>query len=146
MGTINAIKLTITSHSFNQSIGILGNRIKKIPPTLIYNLNDRTVYEQLLVHRLNEELSAKHGLSNSRYGFRQGVSTIDAVEKVCKTAKQEMQKTLKTRSLCAMLMIDVKNAFNSASWQMIIEELRRKGISHYLVEVIKSYLSIGHSF
>jgi hypothetical protein len=24
-------------------IGILGNRIKKIPPTLIYNLNDRTV-------------------------------------------------------------------------------------------------------
>jgi hypothetical protein len=44
MGTINAIKLTITSHLFNQSICILGNRIKKIPPTLIYNLNDRTVY------------------------------------------------------------------------------------------------------
>jgi hypothetical protein len=43
MGTINAIKLTITSHLFNQSIGSLGNRIKKIPPTLIYNLNDRTV-------------------------------------------------------------------------------------------------------
>jgi hypothetical protein len=43
MGTINAIKLTITSHLFNQSISILGNRIKKIPPTLIYNLNDRTV-------------------------------------------------------------------------------------------------------
>jgi hypothetical protein len=42
MGTINAIKLTITSHLFNQSIGILGNRIKKIPPTQIYNLNDRT--------------------------------------------------------------------------------------------------------
>jgi hypothetical protein len=45
MGTINAIKLTITSHLFNQSIGILGNRIKKIPPTLIYNLNDRTVHK-----------------------------------------------------------------------------------------------------
>jgi hypothetical protein len=40
---INAIKLTVTSHLFNQSIGILGNRIKKNPPTLIYNLNDRTV-------------------------------------------------------------------------------------------------------
>jgi hypothetical protein len=26
-----------------KSIGILGNRIKKIPPTLIYNLNDRMV-------------------------------------------------------------------------------------------------------
>jgi hypothetical protein len=37
-------KLTITSHLFNQSIGTLGNRIKKIPPTLIYNLNDRTVF------------------------------------------------------------------------------------------------------
>jgi hypothetical protein len=36
-------KLTITLHLFNQSIGILGNPIKKIPPTLIYNLNDRTV-------------------------------------------------------------------------------------------------------
>jgi hypothetical protein len=43
MGTINATKLTITSHLFNQSIGILSNHIKKIPPTLIYNLNDRTV-------------------------------------------------------------------------------------------------------
>jgi hypothetical protein len=48
MGTINAIKLTITSHLFNQSIGILSNRIKKIPPTLIYNLNDRTVFANLL--------------------------------------------------------------------------------------------------
>jgi hypothetical protein len=37
------IKLTITSHLFSQSIGILSNRIKKIPPTLIYILNDRTV-------------------------------------------------------------------------------------------------------
>jgi hypothetical protein len=46
MGTINAIKLTITSHLFNQSVGILGNRIKKIPPTLIYNLNDRTVFKK----------------------------------------------------------------------------------------------------
>jgi hypothetical protein len=49
MGTINAIKLTITSHLFNQSIGILGNRIKKIPPTLIYNLNDRTVLTSLIL-------------------------------------------------------------------------------------------------
>jgi hypothetical protein len=38
------IKLTITSHLFSQSIGILSNRIKKIPPTLIYILNDRTVW------------------------------------------------------------------------------------------------------
>jgi hypothetical protein len=37
------IKLTITSHLFSQSIGILSNRIKKIPPTLIYILSDRTV-------------------------------------------------------------------------------------------------------
>jgi hypothetical protein len=50
MGTINAIKLTITSHLFNQSIGILGNRIKKIPPTLIYNLNDRTVLNSMRIN------------------------------------------------------------------------------------------------
>jgi hypothetical protein len=28
-------KLTITSHLFNQSIGTLGNRIKKIPPSTV---------------------------------------------------------------------------------------------------------------
>jgi hypothetical protein len=43
-------KLTITSHLFNQSIGILGT--KKNPPTLIYNLNDRTV----LVNKLTASL------------------------------------------------------------------------------------------
>jgi hypothetical protein len=52
-------KLTITSHLFNQSIGILGNRIKKIPPTLIYNLNDRTVEGSIKKRRQKCGLSFK---------------------------------------------------------------------------------------
>jgi hypothetical protein len=41
--TINITKFSIISNLLNQSIGILGIRIKKIPPTLTYNLNNRTV-------------------------------------------------------------------------------------------------------
>jgi hypothetical protein len=74
MGTINAIKLTITSHLFNQSIGILGNRIKKIPPTLIYNLNDRTVlYTNLRAFYLN------HIIHRYKKTFSMGLSMLSSL-------------------------------------------------------------------
>ncbi|KAF2905233.1 hypothetical protein ILUMI_00957 [Ignelater luminosus] len=42
--------------------------------------------------------------------------------------------------LCAMVTVDVKNAFKSANWTNIVEELDRRTISPYLINVIQNYL------
>ena len=43
--------------------------------------------------------------------------------------------------MCLLLSLDIQNAFNSASWDHIIEELERKNFSKPLVKIIQSYLS-----
>jgi hypothetical protein len=74
-------KLTITSHLFNQSIGILGNCIKKIPPTLIYNLNDRTV-----LIREGKPLYPFLSKLDARRSVRFGIVKV-YVEKECRKVK-----------------------------------------------------------
>ena len=43
--------------------------------------------------------------------------------------------------MCLLLSLDIQNAFNSTSWDHIIEELERKNFSKPLVKIIQSYLS-----
>lgn len=39
-----------------------------------------------------------------------------------------------------MVTIDVKNAFNTASWKEIIKELESREVSQYLLRVVENYL------
>jgi len=43
------------------------------------------------------------------------------------------------RTWCALVTLDVKNAFNSVSWPIIIKELHNRNISKYLVNLIIDY-------
>lgn len=91
--------------------------------------------EALVRNRLDQELEAKGGLHIHQYGFRKGKSTLQAVETVIDTSKEF------NRKWCALITIDVKNAFNSASHEIIIQELKDRKISRYLVNIITSYLN-----
>nr|CAH7734770.1 unnamed protein product [Callosobruchus chinensis] len=91
------------------------------------------LYELLLRERLEQELQNGEGFSESQYGFRKGRSTIQAVKAVIDIATQTSGKW------CALVTLDVRNAFNSASWKLIISELRRRGVSEYIVNIISSY-------
>lgn len=42
---------------------------------------------------------------------------------------------------CVLVALDVKNAFNPASHELIIEKLEDRVVSQYLVNIICSYLS-----
>lgn len=55
---------------------------------------------------------------------------IDAIRKT----------TYQHRELCALVTLDIKNAFNSASWKGIIEALIWINIGPYLIYIIQSYL------
>ncbi|KAG5888608.1 hypothetical protein JTB14_037820 [Gonioctena quinquepunctata] len=41
---------------------------------------------------------------------------------------------------CALVLFDIKNAFNTATWSLIIRELIRRRVSRYLIEIVQEYL------
>lgn len=95
------------------------------------------LYEHLLLERLNAELARTGGLAENQYGFRKGYQTIDAINQVMNIARSsEIQ-----RDLCLVITLDVKNAFNSASRQLILDKLTDRNINKSLLSIIASYLS-----
>ena len=96
--------------------------------------------EALIAARLWTEIERNRSLSDRQFGFRRGCSTLGALEQVMQVAEQERRRTLKTRNLCLVILLDVKNAFNSMSWNVVIERMEQKGFSPYLRRIISSYL------
>lgn len=90
------------------------------------------LYERMIRGRIEEEMVG-NDLSEQQYGFRKGHSTIQAISRLL-----EIRKTTK-RKWCAAIMLDVKNAFNSACWGTLLRKLRRRNFSQYLVNVLESY-------
>lgn len=99
------------------------------------------VYEHMILARLKNEIQRTGGLSERQFGFREGRQTIDAINEVIKLAKNAASFSSSHRRLCAMITLDVKNAFNSASWQFILDDLKRRRIDNHLVHILASYLS-----
>lgn len=102
------------------------------------------LYEQLLVRRLQDEIKTKGDLADNQYGFREGRSTFDAIKTVIKTARTAKEGTHRTRRICALVLLDVRNAFNSASWELILQDLKERGVSPYLIRVFASYFKERH--
>jgi hypothetical protein len=77
------------------------------------------------------------GWHDSQYGFRRGLSTVDAVGRV-----RSIPKDMITREGMAIVVsLDVMNAFNSIPWARIVEVLRYYEVPAYLARVIEAYLS-----
>lgn len=104
-------------------------------PICLLNVMGKT-FEYLLKRRIITEMKEKGDLSENQHGFREGRSTLGAMEQVVGLAEEAK----KEGKLCAMTLLDVKNAFNSIPWKGIMGEIRRKGISGYLINMIASYL------
>lgn len=99
------------------------------------------LFERIITNRLVKELEDGNLLSPEQYGFRQGRSTLMAIERIISVAEDERQKSLKTRGAVLVILLDISNAFNSMPWNVIKDALREKGISPYLRRVIDNYLS-----
>ncbi|KAH8234532.1 hypothetical protein KR032_008224, partial [Drosophila birchii] len=46
-----------------------------------------------------------------------------------------------TKKYCLVCTLDVKNAFNSANWSLVLQALQRSVISGYLVQLIADYFT-----
>ncbi|MFG1567309.1 reverse transcriptase domain-containing protein, partial [Staphylococcus aureus] len=69
---------------------------------------------------------------------------MNAIENVIATAREAVagkRWNRGTKKYCAVVTLDVRNAFNSARWNNINAALRRMRTLEYLLRIIRSYLS-----
>ncbi|XP_033317161.1 uncharacterized protein LOC117214898 [Bombus bifarius] len=72
----------------------------------------------------------------NQFVFRKGKSTIDAIMQVCNFADSCRMKGI----VCAMICIDVKNAFNSLRWEIILKGAKLRKLPYNLTRVLANYL------
>lgn len=94
--------------------------------------------EHLILARLRDEIERTGGLAENQFGFREGRSTISAVQKVVNLVDRAARRNRHTRRP-AVITLDIRNAFNCTSWQKILELLKEREVKKYLRRMIKQY-------
>ena len=56
-----------------------------------------------------------NSFSKSQFGFRKGRYTVDAIQAVMDNTTKARRGTGKLKGFCALIGIDIRNAFNTAS-------------------------------
>ena len=96
------------------------------------------ILERILMVRITEHLTTSGpDLHDHQYGFRQGRSTIDAIDRVVGLAETAIQQ----RGVALAVSIDIVNAFNTLPWRAIREDLIRHQLPDYLVGIVNDYLT-----
>ena len=92
--------------------------------------------------RLKKAIVSSGDLAKHQFGFRKGHSTIDAIACVKEIAEKAIAGSRwkgGNKKYCAIVTLDVKNAFNMARWDCILAELRRRKVAQYLLTIIEDY-------
>lgn len=97
--------------------------------------------ERIIQNRLAQITEGEGGLASNQYGFRVKRSTIDAVDTIASTARRAIVRSRGTKLYCGIVTLDVKNAFNTASWQCIMKALHAMNVPIYLCKILDDYLS-----
>ena len=97
--------------------------------------------EEMILQRLQGHMVGENVLSENQFGFRKGRSTVDAIQAVVDIATKARRGTGKRKGFCTLISIDIRNAFNTARWNICIEAMVRKKVPDYLFWMINDYLS-----
>ena len=97
--------------------------------------------EEMILQRLQAHMAGEKGISENQFGFRKGRSTVDAIQAVMDITTKTRRETGKRKGFCALISIDIRNAFNTATWNICIEAMERKKVPGYLLKMIDDYLS-----
>lgn len=110
----------------------------KFRPLCLLNTTGK-IFEKIIVKRLEEHLDgrADGSINQNQYGFRRGRCTTDAIIDL----RNWIQENSGPRRRRTAISLDIKNAFNTASWPRIMEALRDMETPAYLQRIIESYLS-----
>lgn len=95
------------------------------------------IYERLIKHRLNYHLESNKYFHDSQFGFREGKSTIQILNKL----KHKINKYLKTKKYCSLVSFDITGAFDNINWEILGNIIRQLPIPQYLKTLLLSFLS-----
>jgi hypothetical protein len=87
--------------------------------------------------KVNEYLSIFKILSDAQFGFRNGISTEDAVTSLTSTIGDCLDKGTK----CVSCNIDLKKAFDTVSIPILVHKLKKIGIRDKQLAIFEDYLS-----
>ena len=93
----------------------------------------RKLLEEMILQRLHGHMVGENILSENQFGFRKGRSTVDAIQAVVDIASKARRGTGKRKGLCALISIDIRNASNTARWNICVEAMVRKKVPDYLL-------------
>lgn len=102
------------------------------------------VLERIICERLEKHIENVGGLADNQYGFRKKRSTVDAIKKLTEIAGKAIQGARwmgGTKEYCAVITLDIRNAFNTVNWSHIMRALERLNTPAYLLRIIGCYLS-----
>jgi hypothetical protein len=100
------------------------------------------ILERIIQNRLLPITEGEGGLSCQQFGFRKSRSTVEAIKMVMSIAKKALQgKQWKggSKQYCAVITLDIKNAFNTANWCNIMSALQNMNVPRYLLKILHSY-------
>ena len=97
--------------------------------------------EELILQRLQSPLDGENSLLQNKFRFRKGRSTVDTIQAMVIIATNAQRGTGKRKGICALISIDMRNAFNTARWNICIEAMMQKKDPDYLLRMIDDYLS-----
>ena len=84
--------------------------------------------EELHLQRLQALMVGENGLSENQFGFRKVRFTVDAIQAVVNYATNTRKGTDKRKGFCALISIDIRNAFDTARWNICIEVMMPKKV------------------
>ena len=81
------------------------------------------LFERLILNRMENmcEQEDNERISVAHFGFHKGLSTHHALKKVEERVSEALHELPSPEGFCAIITLDVKNAFKSASWECIYQ-------------------------
>lgn len=100
------------------------------------------IIESLIKNQLEEYFITNNLLTNSQFGFRKGLSTVDAVESVVSYIIEGIEAKQETSAV----MLDLSKAFDLVPHKLLIEKLKFYCKQGNDVSLIESYLTNRYQY
>lgn len=91
--------------------------------------------ERILSLRLNHHIEHLNLMNCNQHGFRQGKSTITALEAVVSFARKAFQE----KAICHIISIDIKGAFDNITWGNVFTQLDLLGVPMNIKRMLQNY-------
>ena len=104
------------------------------PLTLLSYLGK--IYERTLNRLLTNHYNTQP-LKNAQFGFCKGIGTEEAPY----SAIAKNQRSKANHKLTVTILLDIKGAFDHAEWPIILTNLAKAGLPHFLLKNIENYFT-----